>query len=127
MKTKRLFLTVTLVGLTLLTGKVAGQDQALMSRSEHQRMDSVQVVKDKAEVAQAQREDDANRMADAKEARRKTKAAAKETKRVDRDANAAAREAKMALRAESKAQKARQDADRQSRKATKAKERSDNN
>lgn len=128
MKTKRMFLTLALLsGMTLLAGSALAQEQPEMTRVEFERIDSIKAEQQAQEVIQAQREEDATRMSDAKEAHNKTKAQAKETRRVDREASSAAREAKLALRAEKKAQKARRDADRQSRSAEKAKTKSDKN
>lgn len=127
MKINRLFFTMTLSGLTLLSGVVLGQERYELRTAEDQIADSVQTARHEQEVKQERTEQDATRLSDAKEAHNETKARAKETRRIDREASSAAREAKMALRGEKKAQKARKDADKQSRKAVKAKDISDRN
>jgi hypothetical protein len=121
MKITTLILTFALSGLSFLTTPLCAQ------HSWQAENDSIQSANAKATLVQAQKEDDAAKMADAKDAHRKTKAKAKETRRVNRDATIAAKEAKYALRAEKKAQKSRKDADRQSRKAVQAKDISDDN
>ncbi|MEX2233666.1 MAG: hypothetical protein WD824_15990 [Cyclobacteriaceae bacterium] len=134
MKINRVFLTMTISGLTLLSGELFGQEHYEMSKTEHQIVDSVQTARHEQQVKQEQNEADASRLSDARAAQKETKARAKETKakaketqRIDREASSAAREAKMALRAEKRAQKARKDADKQSRKADRAKNTSDKN
>jgi hypothetical protein len=127
MKINRVFLTLTITGLTLLSGNLFGQENVEMSQSERQVYDSVQTARHEQQLVTAQRAVDADKMSDAKAAEKETKAIAKETRRIDREASSAAREAKMAVRAEKKAQKARKDADKQARKADKAKHTSDKN
>ncbi len=131
MKINSFFLTVTLSGLTLLSGELLGQEHYQehykSSNAEQQIADSVRTARHEQQVKQQQTEADASTLSDLKEAQRETKAIAKETRRIDRQASSAAREAKMALRAEKKAQKARMKADNQSRKAAKAKSTSDRN
>ena len=121
MKITTLILTFALSGLSLLTTPLCAQ------HSWQAENDSVRAANEKATEVQAQKVENSARMADAKDAQRKTKAKAMETRRVNRDASIAAREAKYALRAEKKAQKSRKDADRQSRKAVQAKDISDDN
>ena len=128
MKTKKILLPLTLLaGMTLIGGSALAQEQPEMTRVEFERIDSIKAVYEEQEVIQAQKEEDATRISDAKDALSDTKALAKETRRIDREASRAEREAKLALRAERKAQKARKDADRQSRSAEKAKIKSDKN
>jgi len=127
MNINRIFLAFTLGTFTLCAENVLAQDQPEMTRVEFERLDSVQAVEEKEQIVQAQAEEDATRISDAKDARNETKALAKETRRIDREANSAAREARLFLRAEQKAQKARKDAEKQSRKADKAKNKSDKN
>lgn len=126
MRINRFVLAFSLGTLTLCAGNVLAQERE-MTRAEFERLDSAKVVYEKEQVIQAQKEEDATRMSDAKEAQRETKAIARETRRVDRDARSAAKEAKLFLRAEKKAQKARNDAEKQSSKADKAKVKSDKN
>jgi hypothetical protein len=121
MKITTLISTLALCGLSLFATPLCAQ------HSWQAENDSIRAATEKATLIQANKEDDAARMADAKDAQRKTKAKAKETRRVNRDASIAAKEAKYALRAEKKAQKSRKDADRQSRKAVQAKDISDDN
>ncbi|MEX1239863.1 MAG: hypothetical protein WEB30_09100 [Cyclobacteriaceae bacterium] len=127
MKAYRVLVTLTLGGLVLLAGESFGQEHREMSKTEHQTYDSMQTARHDQMVIREQREDDAQRMSDAKDAEKETSAKAKETRRIDREASRAAREAKMALRSEKRAQKARKDADHQSRKAVRAKNISDEN
>ena len=128
MKISRFFLTVTVSGLALITGELYAQDYLEGAvRTDQQVSDSLQTAKHQEELIIAQKAVDEDKMMDAKEAHKETKAIAKETRRIDREASAAAREAKMAYKAERKAQKARKDADRQSRKAVRAKDISDKN
>lgn len=127
MKIKTIIVALTLGGLTLLSGKAFAQEESEMTRTEHQVYDSLQTAKHDQELIREQKENDAERMTEAKDAQVLTKANAKETRRVDREASLAAREAKMALKAERRAQKARKDADKQARKAVKAKKASDRN
>lgn len=123
----KFFLTVAISGLVLIAGEVFGQEQREMTRTEHQAYDSMQSAKHDEMVIKEQKEDDAERITDAKRAQRETSAKAKQTRRIDREASRAAREARMALRSEKKAQKARIDADKQSKKADRAKDISDEN
>ena len=58
--------------------------------------------------AQTQDTKDKNRMADAKEDQKRTKAKAKNAQRIESDANDAARESRYAVRAEQKAAQARE-------------------
>lgn len=127
MKINRIVLTLTIGGLTLLNGELLAQRHTELEKREHQRYDSVQKEIDKAAVIQGQKQEDANRIEEAKAVQQETKEIAKETQRIDREASSAAREARMALKAEKKAQKARKDADSQARKAVRAKNRSDKN
>lgn len=110
-----------------LTSGSFAQEHSEMSKTEHQTYDSMQTAKHDQMVIREQKEDDAQRITEAKDAQRETSAKAKETKRIDREAKRAAREARMALRSEKKAQKARRDADHQLRKAARAKDISDEN
>jgi hypothetical protein len=126
MKINRIFLTMTLAGLSVLTGSLHAQDLTGM-KTDQEVYDSVQTARHEKRSATAQKVADENRMLDARNAQKETKAIAKEARRVDREASAAAREAKMAYRSERKAQKARKDADKQSRKADRAKNISDRN
>jgi hypothetical protein len=114
-------LTLALSGTTLLSTQLCAQ------HSWQAENDSIRAANEKATLVQANKEGDATRMADAKNAERKTKAKAKAARRVNRDASIAAKEAKNALRAEKKAQRARKDADKQARKAVQAKDISDEN
>jgi hypothetical protein len=121
MKIYTLILTLALSGLSVLTTELSAQ------HSWQAENDSIQAANEKATMVREQKEEDATRLSDAKDAQRKTKAKAKETRRVNRDASIAAKEAKNAVRAERKAQKSRKDADRQARKAVQAKDISDDN
>lgn len=127
MKANKVLLTLALSGLILITGDVFGQEGREMTRTEHQAYDSMQTAKHNEMVTREQKEDDAERITDAKRAQRETSEKAKETRRIDREASRAAREARMALKSEKKAQKARIDADKQSKKADRAKDISDEN
>ena len=127
MRVNRVLVTLTLGGLMLVTSEAIGQEQTEMSKSEHVAYDSVQTARHDQMIEREQKENDAEKIAEAKDAQQEASAKAKETRRIDREANRAAREAKLALRSERKAQKARKDADQQSRKAAKAKDVSDEN
>jgi hypothetical protein len=117
MKLKTVILSLTLSAPVLFAGELLAQDQ---------RADSIQAVNNAIEV-KVQEENDAERLSDAKDERRRTKAKAKEAARVEREASDAARESKNALRTEKKAQKARKQADAQAKKASKARTKSEKN
>lgn len=82
---------------------------------------------DSLAIRKIEKENDSNRIASAKEARRETKAKAKEAKRIQRDADDAAKQSKEALKAEERAQQSRKDADAQSKKALDARAKSNEN
>jgi hypothetical protein len=117
MNAKTIILTVTVASLSLLTSTVYAQE-ANVSKAERIRKDSLTQV----QIAQ-----DESIIADHEDAKRETKAKAKEARRIEREANNAARESSNALKAERKAQKTRKQADRQAAKAAKAREKSDIN
>lgn len=127
MKLKNIILTLTLSGLSLLAIESFGQQSSETGEGERGIRDSLQSAAYKKEMIQAQKEQDADKMAEFKQARRETKAKAREAQRVEQEANDAARESKNALRTERKAQKARKNADRQANKAAKARDKSDQN
>lgn len=126
MKTQKIILTLALASSLLLNTGVFAQEPPLMSKEEHERVDSLaQVIK----KDQVKRQDTRNeeKMSDLKTKKSDAQVKAKEASRVERDANSAAKESKNAYRAEKKAQKSRKAADAQKKKAAVAKEKSDNN
>jgi len=126
MKLKTIILTLTISVLSLCTVELYGQEKAELSKAEQARMDSLRKLHIK-EQAQTQEEKNSDRMTNAVNDRKTTKANAKEAKRVGKDADDAARESKGALKAEKKAQKARKQADKQAKKAAKARKTSNDN
>jgi hypothetical protein len=126
MKFKTTILALALTTVSSFTIGVYGQSQPLLTRDEHQHLDSLETAQ-KANQAQLQDEKDKDNLSDMRKSKRETKAKAKEAQRLESDANDAARQSKNAYKTEKRAQKARKQADRQSRKATEAKRKSDNN
>lgn len=124
MKYNTILVTASLIGLSFF-GSQANAQQNYMSQSERDQADSTKA----ATVAEAQGQTarDADRMAEVKNDRKRTKAKAKNAQRIENDANAAARESRYAVRAERRAQKSRQQADKQADKAGKARDKSDKN
>jgi hypothetical protein len=120
MKIKTIILALSLVGLSLFVTQAYGQARDEMGKDKQDRVDSLQQVLD-------QKGKDEDRMAVAKNARKETKAKAREAQRVEQEASDAARESRSALRIERKAQKARKNADRQAQRASKARDRSNKN
>jgi hypothetical protein len=102
------------------------QERPLMTRAEHQRMDSLETVITKEQQQTQKGQDDAN-LRDMKQSRNETKAKAKEAQRVEMEASDAARESKSAYKTERKAQKARKQADRQAQRAAAARNKSNKN
>lgn len=124
MKFKTTILTLALTTVSAFTIGVYGQSQPLMTRDEHQHMDSLEIAQ---KTAQQQEEKDKDNLSDMRKSSREAKAKAKEAQRLESDANDAAKQSRNAYKAEKRAQKARKQADRQSRKAAEAKRKSDNN
>lgn len=126
MNTKKIILTLVFASSLLLTTKVFAQEPPLMTREEHERMDSLAQVsrKDQVEVQNTRNEE---KISDLKAKKKDAKVKAKEARRVERDANDASKESNNAYRAEKKAQKSRKAADAQKKKAAIAKEKSDDN
>jgi hypothetical protein len=126
MKLKTTILTLTLSALSLFAIDSYGQDRPLMSKEDHERMDSLEAAHKKEQARLQQAKDEAN-MDNARDSKRKAKAIAKEAKRVETEADNTARESQKAYRAEKKAQKSRKQADKQAEKAAQAKNKSDKN
>jgi len=119
MNLKSIICTVTLGGLFFFSVESFGQSsdaRAGDGLTTNRRIDS-----------ETQQENDANRMANARQARRETKAKAKEARRVEREADDAERQSKNALKTEERAQKSRKRADAQSQKASDARVKSNEN
>ena len=126
MKINTIILTLTLGGLSLATSELYGQERADMTSGEQHRSDSLQTMY-RNEQVQSQKENDEDRLDNARVARRETKAKAKEARRVEAEANSAAKESKIALRQEKMAQRNRRQADAQAEKASKARDKADRN
>lgn len=126
MNTKKIFLTLALTSSLLLATKVYAQEPPLMTKEEHERMDSLALESRKDQI-KVQDKRNAEKMSDLKTKKSDAKVKAKEARRIERDANDASKESKDAYRAEKKAQKSRKAADIQKKKAATAKEKSDDN
>jgi hypothetical protein len=126
MKINRLICTLALGSSLLFATNAVGQERSLMTKAEHERMDSLSVAFKKTQ-AKEQKDRDAKTMSDLKSGQNATKATAKEAARVEQDASDAAKESRNAYRTEKKAQKARKHADAQAKKAARAKDKSDDN
>ena len=118
-------ITMAVAATFMCTTQTFAQSGSDMTHAERDKKDSVET----ATLMEAQTQDtrDKNRMADAKEDQKRTKAKAKNAQRIESDANDAARESRYAVRAERKAQKSRKQADKQEEKAAQAREKSNNN
>jgi hypothetical protein len=119
MNLKSIIRTATLGGLFLFSIESFGQSADVRAGDG--------VTTDRKIDSQTQQENDASRIANAKQARRETKAKAKEARRVEREADDAERQSKNALKTEERAQKSRKRADAQSQKASDARVKSDQN
>ena len=118
MKLKTIIFTLAAGGLFILSTESKGQSVITTT---------VTSTTDSLTIKKLEKEDDANRMASAKEAQQDTKTKAKEAKRVQQDADDAAKQAKDALKAEQRAQRSRKSADAQSKKALEARTKSNEN
>lgn len=125
MKTIKIILPLTIGALSLFTISAFAQ-QTEVTKDEYNRADSTKAVYERDQI-QNQRQEDTERMNDAKNERSETKAKAKEAQRIENDANDAAKESKNALKAERKAQKARKQADKQAHDAEDARAKSNQN
>lgn len=125
MNNKKIFSLIAAGAASLFTLQLSAQDTP-MSRTEYNRMDSVQGVYKRDQV-QTQKAEDLQNMTDAKNERSETKAKAKEAQRIEGEANDAAKQSKNALKSEKKAQKQRNKADKQADKAKASREKSDLN
>jgi hypothetical protein len=119
MKIKRFFLTMALSALSLSTFVLYGQTGSTQAQ------DTSSLIT-KYEQKQ-QQERDKQRLNDASEAKKETKADARQTQRVNKEAMDASKESKKAYRAEKKAQKARKNSTEQTQKAVDARKKSDRN
>lgn len=117
MKVKKLLLTLVIMVMPLSMVVLYGQTGTSQDTS---------VINTKYEQKQ-QQERDKQRLNDASEAKKETKADAKHTQQVNKDAMNASRESKKAYRAEKKAQKARKNSTDQNKKALDARTKSDSN
>jgi len=125
MKYTTIIITMALGAAFGFTTHAFAQSSNDMTHTERDKKDSVEAVTLMEEQAQSTK--DKNRMADAKEDRKQTKAKAENAQRIESDANDAARESRYAVRAERKAQKSRKQANKQAEKAAQAREKSNNN
>lgn len=125
MKITKTILSFTFGALSLFAFDVSAQ-QTEVSKEEYNRADSTKATYERDQI-QTQRQEDVEKMTDAKNERSATKAKAKEAQRIENEANDAAKESKNALRAERKAQKARKQADKQAHDADDARKKSDQN
>jgi hypothetical protein len=125
MKYNKMIITIALGAGSLFTTHTFAQSSGDMTQTERDRKDSVETAA--LTEAQVQSTKDKNRMADAKQDRKQTKAKAENAQRIENDANDAARESRYALRGERRAQKSRKQANQQAEKAANAREKSNNN
>lgn len=117
MKIKRIILTLAIIAMPLSTYVLYGQTGNSQDTSG---------LITKYEQKQ-QQERDKQRLDNATEAKKETKADARHTQRVNKDAMNASHESKKAYRAEKKAQKARKNSTDQNKKAEDARRKSDRN
>lgn len=125
-KIKISVVALSVMACTLFSIESQSQELPVMTKTEHERIDSLEKVKEREQI-QSQRADDVDKLNEMKNERSETKAKAKEAQRVEEEANDAARESKNALKSEKKAQKNRKQADKQATKAEEAREKSDQN
>ncbi len=128
MDKKRLMGVLLLPIMFVLFGHhVTAQNPDAATYRENARIDSLAQADRQHRMDQSEKRQDSETLSDLKSERRKTKASAREARRVEIEANDAARQSKAAYRKEKKAQKARLQADKQSKKAAKARAVSDQN
>jgi hypothetical protein len=119
MKTKKFFLLFTFSVVLIFTYPLFGQ-----VRNSGKQDSSQNITQDDLK---GQQSIDKERMDNAKDAKKQTKANSKRTQQVNRDAMDASRESSKAYRDEKKAQKARAKATKQNDKAVDARNKSDRN
>lgn len=119
MKTKMIFLVITVFVVSLSTYNLSGQTGYSGEQDTTQNMTQDEMNKQNA--------DDQERIDNARDAKKETKAASKKTQQINRDAMDASRETSKAYREEKKAQKARNNATKQAKKAEDARRKSDSN
>jgi hypothetical protein len=117
MNTRNILCIAAVSALFILPAYTYAQDYNATPTPQVERRDSIQ------SAARA----DHDRMSDAKDDRRETRARSKEAKRVERDASRAARESRIQVRTERRAQRSRNEATRQAKRAADAREKSDKN
>jgi len=102
-----------------------GQSPVNLKEREQARADSIRKLDQ--DLKQQQETKDKNRMDNAKDENKETRAKAKQSKRIERDASNASDATKKALKDERKAQRARKKANQQAKKASEARDKSDRN
>ena len=125
MNNKKILSLIAVGAASLFTFQLSAQDSPI-TRTEYNRMDSLQGAYDRDEV-QTQKAEDLQNMTDAKNDQSETKAKAKEAQRIEGEANDAAKQSKNALKSEKKAQKQRKKADKQADKAKASRDKSNLN
>jgi hypothetical protein len=126
MKISTIIYSLTLGGTLLFASQLKAQERTQMSKTEDERIDSLQTVY-RSDQKKTQETKDQENLSTLKDERADTRSKAKEAQRVERDANNAAYESKNAYKAERKAQKSRRKADAQAKKAARARDKSNNN
>jgi hypothetical protein len=125
MNNKKILSLIAVGAASLFMFQLSAQDSPI-TRTEYNRMDSVQGVYKRDQV-QTQKAEDLQNMTDAKNDQSETKAKAKEAQRIEAEANDAAKQSKNALKSEKKAQKQRKKADKQADKAKASRDKSNLN
>lgn len=125
MKIRNIILSFLLGGSALLATNAVAQEP-VMSKAEHERMDSLETAY-KNDRAADQKVKDARKVSDLKARNKVARVKSKEAQRVEREARDAANASRKALNAEKKAQRLRRTADSKIEKANSAREKSDTN
>lgn len=125
MKIRNIVLSFLLGGSALLAANAIAQEP-VMSKSEHERMDSLETAY-KNDREAGQKVKDAKKVSDLKARNKIARGKSKEAQRVEREARNASNASRKALNAEKKAQRLRRAADTKIEKADTAREKSDTN